>query len=75
MGRQTSVHKARIKKARRVMEIYFEDDDEMECCIVDAITDLLHLARLEGIDAEAVLRMASNHFEAEKKHIKIGKRP
>ena len=40
--------------------------DKSEDNIVDLIADLLHLAHAQGFDTEAITRMATNHFEAEK---------
>jgi len=34
--------------------------------IIDLVTNLLHLAHQEGLDPQAILRMAEIHFEEEK---------
>jgi len=34
--------------------------------VIDLMTDILHYAYLEGMDIEAVLRMAKAHFITEK---------
>jgi hypothetical protein len=42
----------------------YEEGSNAEC-IVDCVTDLLHLARRENLDCDALLRQARSHFEAE----------
>jgi len=37
-----------------------------ETDIIDLITNLLHLAHQEGLDPQAILRMAETHFEEER---------
>jgi hypothetical protein len=39
--------------------------DDLSTIMVDALADMLHLARLEKVDWEGIVRMATMHFEAE----------
>ena len=42
-----------------------EPIDCLEASIIDMITDLMHLAHRENLDALALIRMAQIHFQAE----------
>ena len=39
--------------------------DTLETAIIDLLTDLLHLARLEGLDADMISQTAQIHFVVE----------
>ena len=43
--------------------------DCLEASIIDMITDLMHLARRENLDALALIQMAQIHFQAEEESI------
>ena len=43
-----------------------EMGEELECEIIDLITNLLHLADAKGLDTDVVANMARMHFEEEK---------
>ena len=38
---------------------------DLECAVCDLIADLMHFARRQGLDVEAVTRNAQEHFECE----------
>ena len=42
-----------------------EPQDSLETSIIDLITDLMHLANRESLNALALLQTAQMHFEAE----------
>ena len=42
--------------------------DTLETAIIDLLTDLLHLARLEGLDACMISQTARMHFLVETEH-------
>jgi hypothetical protein len=46
-----------------------EPIDCLEASIIDMITDLMHLARREHLDALALIQMAQIHFEAEEESV------
>ena len=56
------------ERARRASDMVqsFGWREEVETDIIDLITNLLHLAHQEGLDPQAILRMAEIHFEEEK---------
>ena len=54
----------RVLKSEPLGSVYQIEDDE-EALITDLIADALHYAKHTGLDAEAILRMATMHFEAE----------
>ena len=62
-------HTARTLRASTLVEEYMiltgEPFDGVESVITDLITDLLHLAHMEGIDAGRLCRMAAIHVSAE----------
>ena len=43
--------------------------DCLEASIIGMITDLMHLARKENLDALALIQMAQIHFQAEEESI------
>jgi hypothetical protein len=51
---------------RAIHDSAFYTDTDMAVNIVYLMTDLMHLAVEQGVDPEAVVRMATYHFEAEK---------
>jgi membrane-bound ClpP family serine protease len=58
----------RIGHAGNALAAYLEskgEDRDGDASIVDLVADLLHMAKAEGHDPEAVLRMATSHVEAE----------
>jgi len=54
----------RIQIARQAIHT-MPERDTLETDIIDLITNLLHLAESSELDAEAIVRMAVGHFEAE----------
>jgi hypothetical protein len=66
----TSKNRGRREMARKALEVFRKEmggGDTLEADCVDLIADLLHLCdKAQGVDALAVLRMASGHFEAER---------
>lgn len=51
---------------RALMNSNQNSDSDTETAIIDLITDLLHLAEEYGEDTDAILRMATTNFEAER---------
>ncbi len=62
-------HTTRTQRASTLVEEYRaltgEPFDCLESTITDLITDLLHLAHMEGIDANRICKMAAIHVSAE----------
>ena len=58
----------RIGHAENALAMYLESKGEArdgDASIVDLVADLLHMAKSEGHDPEAIVRMAVSHVEAE----------
>ena len=59
----------RTESARQALDQYClskgEPMDTLEIAIIDLLTDLLHLARLEGLDAWTIGQTAQIHFVVE----------
>jgi hypothetical protein len=58
----------RIGHAENALAMYLESKGEErdgDASIVDLVADLLHLAKSEDHDPEAIVRMAITHVEAE----------
>ena len=60
----------RSENARQALNVYClsknEPLDTLETGISDLLTDLLHMARVEGLDAFQLSRIAAQHFQVEK---------
>ena len=57
-----------IDAAKHALSAYNEArdfNDELKTEIIDLVTDLLHYARKEGLDAGVILFHAENHFAVE----------
>jgi len=55
----------RTASARQALEAVPKYEPFDTDSIVDLVTDLLHLARQEGIEPDYVIHMAQIHFDAE----------
>ena len=59
-------NETRAEEARAAVSSMQLPHEETEANIIDLITNLLHLAHQEGLDPQAILRMAETHFEEER---------
>lgn len=58
----------RIEYAQNALGTYLDmkgENRDGDASIVDLVADLLHMAKSEGHDPEAIIRMATTHVEAE----------
>ncbi len=64
----------RTESARQALDQYClskgEPMDTLETTIIDLLTDLLHLARLEGLDGFMLGQTAQMHFLVETEHLR-----
>lgn len=54
----------RARRAEDALTDYSDPEDE-RTCLIDLLTDLMHLCRVRGHCFESALSMARMHFEAE----------
>jgi hypothetical protein len=57
---------AKLEEAQAALDEYAEEWGSEEENTIDLMTDLLLLAHERGEDSEAILRMVTSNFEAEK---------
>jgi hypothetical protein len=56
----------RLARARVIVALYADpNDDDLKAHIIDAITDLFHLATTEGLSPAKLVGLAEMHHEAE----------
>ncbi len=60
----------RAEQARKTLDYFLSlapNDEDVETLAIDLLADILHLLEQEGTDFERVLRLAEDHFRAERK--------
>lgn len=57
----------RVRNGRRALKAHptAADGEPDRTVLIDLLTDLHHLARRDGLDWEACVRMADDHFHSE----------
>ena len=64
------MHAENVERAERLANVLkrtlYDHAREGDCAIVDAVTDVMHLCELIGIDFDEVIESARMHYEAEK---------
>jgi hypothetical protein len=54
----------RAEKAKTALAIY-GDSGDANCAVIDVLTDLMHMCRVNGMDIDSLLETADRHFTTE----------
>lgn len=65
-------HDRSLARTQMVFDIFYDDDDEPDVAISDALTDLMHISAKRGVDFLEVFEKASWQAQREREEWGIG---